>query len=244
MNGVYLARCRRAITPTASSCGSASRGSTGRPSVHDAAAIVQEKIGRLDEFPDFAGFLFHEVEPDAAVLDERILRAAEVVLAEASSRGRPRRSRSPSSSSATTSARSRARSTADPGRRDGLEGLAGTLREPRVARARARARSASCVEPNEPDERGDVSGTEQVHAVDAFEQRLDAFLQDRSEEARAVRVGEKETSEQAAIVARYADLFTRPQLETLLEAEEQAARRGARVDRASPDHLPGGDRHP
>ena len=88
------------------------------------------------------------------------------------------------------------------------------------------------------------SGIEQVYAVDAFEQRLDAFLQDRSEEARAVRVGEKETSEQAAIVARYADLFTRPQLETLLEAEEQAAGRGARVDRAAPHHLPGGDRHP
>ena len=53
----------------------------------------------------------------------------------------------------------------------------------------------------------------------AFEQRLDLFLQERSEEARAVRVGEKETSEQAAIVARYADLFTREQLEVLRETE-------------------------
>ena len=34
--------------------------------------------------------------------------------------------------------------------------------------------------------------------------------------------GEKETSEQAAIVARYADLFTRPQLDALREAEEEA----------------------
>ena len=67
-----------------------------------------------------------------------------------------------------------------------------------------------------------MSRTEQVYAVDAFEQRLDAFLQDRSEEARAVRVGEKEVSEQAAIVARYADLFTRGQLEALLEAEAEA----------------------
>ena len=58
-------------------------------------------------------------------------------------------------------------------------------------------------------------------AVDArtFEQRLDLYLQERSEEARAVRVGEKETSEQAAIVARYADLFTREQLGVLAEAE-------------------------
>ena len=68
-----------------------------------------------------------------------------------------------------------------------------------------------------------MSGIEQVYAVDAFEQRLDAFLQDRSEEARAVRVGEKETSEQAAIVARYADLFTREQLHVLREAETGAS---------------------
>jgi hypothetical protein len=59
--------------------------------------------------------------------------------------------------------------------------------------------------------------------VDAFTERLDAFGIERSEEARAVRVGEKETSEQAAIVARYADLFTREQLEALHEAEAAAA---------------------
>lgn len=35
-----------------------------------------------------------------------------------------------------------------------------------------------------------------------------------------MRVGEKEVSEQAAIVARYADLFTHEQLDTLREAEE------------------------
>jgi hypothetical protein len=46
---------------------------------------------------------------------------------------------------------------------------------------------------------------------------------ERSEEARAVRVGEKETSEQAAIVARYADLFTRAQLDALRAAEEPAS---------------------
>jgi hypothetical protein len=55
-----------------------------------------------------------------------------------------------------------------------------------------------------------------------FERDLRAYLLERSEETRAVRVGEKETSEQAAIVARYADLFTRPQLEGLRQAEEQA----------------------
>ena len=46
--------------------------------------------------------------------------------------------------------------------------------------------------------------------------------------ARAVRVGEKEVSEQAAIVARYRDLFTREQLDALHEAEA-ARRRRARA---------------
>src|ERR671924_867571 len=58
--------------------------------------------------------------------------------------------------------------------------------------------------------------------ADRFEERLRAFLYERSEEARAVRVGEKETSEQAAIVARYAELFTREQHEELVRAEEAA----------------------
>ena len=48
-----------------------------------------------------------------------------------------------------------------------------------------------------------------------FEERLNRYLYERAEEARAVRVGEKETSEQAEIVARYADLFTRGQHESL-----------------------------
>jgi len=56
-----------------------------------------------------------------------------------------------------------------------------------------------------------------------FESRLQRFLLERSEEARAVAVGEKEVSEQAEIVARYADLFTRDQLEALREAEQAAA---------------------
>ncbi len=34
-----------------------------------AAPLVQEKIARLSQFPDFAGFLFHDVEPDRAELD-------------------------------------------------------------------------------------------------------------------------------------------------------------------------------
>src|SRR3989440_3669591 len=52
--------------------------------------------------------------------------------------------------------------------------------------------------------------------------RLEGYLYERSEEWRAVRVGEKEVSEQAEIVRRYADLFSRGQLDALREAEDDA----------------------
>jgi hypothetical protein len=56
-----------------------------------------------------------------------------------------------------------------------------------------------------------------------YESRLQRYVFERSEEGRAVRVGEKEVSEQAAIVARYSDLFTRAQLEALRAAEAEAS---------------------
>jgi glutamyl-tRNA synthetase len=43
--------------------------------------LVQEKIAKLSEYPEFAGFLFREVEPDPALLDGRVLEDAEQVLA-------------------------------------------------------------------------------------------------------------------------------------------------------------------
>src|SRR3954447_23276135 len=52
-----------------------------------------------------------------------------------------------------------------------------------------------------------------------FQSRLEKYLFERSEEWRAVRVGEKETSEQAEIVRRYAELFSREQMDALQEAE-------------------------
>jgi hypothetical protein len=55
-----------------------------------------------------------------------------------------------------------------------------------------------------------------------FEDRLGRYMYEASEEGRAVRVGEKEMSEHAEIVRRYADLFTREQLEALREAENAA----------------------
>ena len=42
--------------------------------------LVQEKISRLSEYPDFAGFFFHGVDPDPALLDGRVLDEAELVL--------------------------------------------------------------------------------------------------------------------------------------------------------------------
>jgi glutamyl-tRNA synthetase len=48
--------------------------------IRAAAPLVQEKIGRLGEFPGFAGFLFHDVEPDPALLDAGILTAARKTL--------------------------------------------------------------------------------------------------------------------------------------------------------------------
>jgi hypothetical protein len=53
-----------------------------------------------------------------------------------------------------------------------------------------------------------------------YEDELRRYRRERSEEARAVRVGEKEVSEQAAIVERYAHLYSREQLAALQEAEE------------------------
>ena len=61
-----------------------------------------------------------------------------------------------------------------------------------------------------------------VRSPAEYEERLQRYLYERSEEGRAVRVGEKETSEQAAIVARYSDLFSREQLEVLRECEQAA----------------------
>lgn len=62
-----------------------------------------------------------------------------------------------------------------------------------------------------------------VRAPAEFEERLRTYVFERSEEERAVRVGEKEVAEHAAIVERYSDLFTRPQLEALRAAEEDAS---------------------
>jgi hypothetical protein len=65
--------------------------------------------------------------------------------------------------------------------------------------------------------------TTAVRTPAEYESRLQRYYFERSEEARAVRVGEKEVSEQAAIVASYADLFSREQLDSLRDAEQAAS---------------------
>jgi hypothetical protein len=64
--------------------------------------------------------------------------------------------------------------------------------------------------------------TTAVRSPAEFEEHLQRYLFERSEEGRAVRVGEKEVSEQAAIVARYSDLFSREQLVALRQEESRA----------------------
>jgi len=49
--------------------------------IREAAPLVQEKIAKLGEFPGFAGFLFHDVEPDPALLDRGVLTATAEALA-------------------------------------------------------------------------------------------------------------------------------------------------------------------
>jgi len=64
--------------------------------------------------------------------------------------------------------------------------------------------------------------TASILSPSEFSEQLRHYLLERSEEGRAVRVGEKEVSEQAEIVRRYADLFSREQLDALRAREEAA----------------------
>jgi hypothetical protein len=61
-----------------------------------------------------------------------------------------------------------------------------------------------------------------VRTATEYENELRRYRFERMEEGRAVAVGEKETSEQAAIVERYAHLYSREQLDALQRAEREA----------------------
>src|SRR5437867_1412657 len=63
-----------------------------------------------------------------------------------------------------------------------------------------------------------------VRSPTVYESQLQRYLFECSEEGRAGRVGKKEISDQSPMIARYADLFSRDQLDVLRDAEECAGR--------------------
>jgi glutamyl-tRNA synthetase len=80
MNGVYL----RSLAPDAYADALVDYlgPEWDEQTVRRAAPLVQEKIERLDRFRDFAGFLFHDVEPDPTQLDPAVLGPARETLAQ------------------------------------------------------------------------------------------------------------------------------------------------------------------
>jgi glutamyl-tRNA synthetase len=81
MNGLYL----RELVPTAYADALLTylreQGSDwDEARIRAVAPIVQEKIGRLGEFAEFAGFLFEDVEPDPSLLDAHVLAEAAAEL--------------------------------------------------------------------------------------------------------------------------------------------------------------------
>ena len=82
MNGVYLRSLPVEEYAKALRTYLVERGSNWpEERIRASAPLVQEKISLLGEFPRFAGFLFGDVEPDPAFLDQRILGLAETALA-------------------------------------------------------------------------------------------------------------------------------------------------------------------
>ena len=116
--------------------------------IRAAAPLVQEKIAKLGEFPDFAGFLFHDVEPDPALLDPDVLAAAAEALERVEPFTAERIEAALKELCERLGLKPRQALPADPGCRHRLEGVAGALREPGAPRPRGVARS------NQPRGRG------------------------------------------------------------------------------------------
>ena len=78
MNGVYL----RAMSPEeyAATLVAYLGPEWDEELVRKVAPLVQEKIERLDKFREFAGFFFHDVEPDPDLLDLAVLQPAVAAL--------------------------------------------------------------------------------------------------------------------------------------------------------------------
>ena len=153
------------------------------------APLVQEKIERFDQYPDFVRFLFEDVSPDGA--DPEICRAAHD-SARCARRLERRRDRG-GSARARRGARPEAAAgvRADPAGRHRLEGLARPVREHRAARARAHAaaarRGVQRLGPVDEDRRrrdddpGDPHRPELEHGADGEGERAHQREQDRDE---------------------------------------------------------------
>jgi glutamyl-tRNA synthetase len=77
MNGQYLRALEADAYTDALITYLREQGSTwDEAQIRETAPIVQEKMGRLGEFSEFAGFLFEDVTPDPALLDATILTEA------------------------------------------------------------------------------------------------------------------------------------------------------------------------
>jgi glutamyl-tRNA synthetase len=77
MNGVYLRELDEAAYADTLLAFLRERGlDWDEERVRASGPLVQEKIGRLGEYPGFAGFLYRDVEPDRALLDGAVLDAA------------------------------------------------------------------------------------------------------------------------------------------------------------------------
>jgi glutamyl-tRNA synthetase len=83
MNGVYLRALDEDAYAAALTTFLGEQGLDWDPAlVRHTVPIVHEKLVRLDRYPEYAGFFFRDVTPDAKLLDGRVLAAAEGALAE------------------------------------------------------------------------------------------------------------------------------------------------------------------
>jgi glutamyl-tRNA synthetase len=82
MNGVYLRALDEAVYGDALTTFLTEQGlGWDEELARRTVPIVREKLVKLDRYPEYAGFLFREVAPDAKLLDRNVLEAAEETLA-------------------------------------------------------------------------------------------------------------------------------------------------------------------
>jgi glutamyl-tRNA synthetase len=82
MNGVYLRALDEAVYGDALTTFLTEQGlGWDEELARRTVPIVREKLVKLDRYPEYAGFLFREVAPDAKLLDRNVLEAVEETLA-------------------------------------------------------------------------------------------------------------------------------------------------------------------